>query len=884
MTTLKEFDIDSLRKELAATELDRQDWDACSSRIRDFAEAALNESRMALADYAHSLTEIIELVELSQDETFKSQLIAFVVEQLDFLDPDADSDTIQQATQQTKEKRQEYLDCFDQDQGSLDDGDWDTDDLTAVGEFENSDDHNNPSPDQLELLLSAVSKQTDLETHTIEPPSPRPSKQNEPQATRPTADTNDPPAVIEDNDLREAFMDDASRGLNAMEQSSLAFEQNPQDREAVTQFGRELHTLKGASGSVGLSQLASEIHAAESELAKELSSEQTVDLMLQTVDKVRDVIQQVSSGAGDNADPTGQPSGSRDVLDTVSYSAGSGEDSLIRIRASKLDRLMDMLAELVVLRNRRESHISELNEFNEELRLCADRLSYFAEDPSRSENNAFNSSLTLSELSKDINDLSSGIRHLQRPVNKDNVSISHFIRDFRHELMQLRRIPIAGLFNRVQRSARDAAKTEGKKLRFEIQGDDAGLERELQEKLFEPLLHIVRNAVSHGIESPDERRSRGKDPSGLVALEAQSNSQMVVITIGDDGGGLNYEAIRQRGLEKGLIKPNQFLNESELGKLIFHPGFSTRDAASEVSGRGVGMDVVMTTIQQMRGRIEIESTAGRGTTMTLSIPVRAGIEHVMVFRSGGQLFALPMQAVSKVSPFNLQNENIVPLSSVLGIQAPGTGSGKDVLMLRNHERNRNARKFGFLVEEILGPEEVVIRKLPNLLQSHPLFSGLTLSGAGESALLLDADRLAKFNRNINAVPTGLENVDEENESKRLLVVDDSMSARKLLSKKLLSYGFTVVEAADGIEGLEQIRNGQFDLVFTDLDMPRMGGLELLFDLQQGRHKDQKVVVVSSRSVDEFRERAMELGAIDYLAKPVEDHHLKQLLEQQQLVL
>ena len=197
---------------------------------------------------------------------------------------------------------------------------------------------------------------------------------------------------------------------------------------------------------------------------------------------------------------------------------------------------------------------------------------------------------------------------------------------------------------------------------MKLVGQDAGLEQEIQERLFESLLHIVRNAVSHGIESEADRKRNGKKPVGTVTLEANSNAQLLIIEVRDDGNGIDYEAVRKRAIEKGLLAANQFPSKAELAELIFHPGFSTREQASEVSGRGVGMNIVATTINQLHGRIEVDSEPGLGSTMRLLIPLRTGIEHVMVFRCDGQLFALPMESVTAAKTSNVNIGNVARLT------------------------------------------------------------------------------------------------------------------------------------------------------------------------------------------------------------------------------
>ncbi len=385
-------------------------------------------------------------------------------------------------------------------------------------------------------------------------------------------------------------------------------------------------------------------------------------------------------------------------------------------------------------------------------------------------------------------------------------------------------------------------------------------------------------------------------------MQMSSSANLLVISIADDGRGLDYDALRRRGYERGLLSPNHSPSNQELAKLIFHPGFSTRDTASEISGRGVGMDVVATAIDQMHGRIETDSVSGQGTMIRLSIPLRSGIEHAMVFRSG-LLFAIPMHAVSAAQNqsdpmdsngcHNLDSDYFelaipsVQLSNTPD-QEPANVAAKLALELDTGNRGPRQR-IRLMVDEILGGEEVVVRALPRAIQDHPFVSGMTLSGGGQIVLMVDPSRLCDLGLLLNAEPIELEGRRVGPASypiaaaKRILVVDDSLSARTSLTRRLNGYGMEIVEACDGMEALDHIRTHSFDMVFTDLDMPRLGGLELLSEIRQRRLVKTPVVVISSRTEENIRNRALRYGARAFLNKPVSDETLSQLLQQFQLL-
>jgi len=341
------------------------------------------------------------------------------------------------------------------------------------------------------------------------------------------------------------------------------------------------------------------------------------------------------------------------------------------------------------------------------------------------------------------------VRDLFEPMAEEQRGISRFIVQFRQELTDLRRLPIAGLFQRLQRAVHDAAQLDGKSVRLRFVSERTGLERSLQERLYEPLLHIVRNAVSHGIENQFDRLAAGKDAVGTITLQAEGGTNLLSVSVHDDGRGLNYDALRRRGVELGLIDADRSATREELSQLIFRSGFSTQAATTQVAGRGVGMDVVAATLERLHGWVELESTPGQGTTIRLVIPRRSVIEHAMVFRVDNQLLALPMQSVHEVTPSNDRNSKRLPIhfSQLFSTTpAPGREASRILVLASSGERgSRDAgRQIALAVDEIVGPQEVVVRPLPPLLSGHPLLSGISLSATGDVVLLLRSQRLVEL--------------------------------------------------------------------------------------------------------------------------------------------
>jgi len=772
-----------------------------------------------------------------------------------------------------------------------------------------------------------------------------------------------PPAPVQlelDGDLLEAFLEDAQAGLARLEQLVLTVESDPADESARQQICRELHTLKGASASVGLSDLAAYLHAVEDYVQTTSGGEIDATPMLSSVDAMR---RQIATLAGEDADSTPHESSNRASAEssaggarssssatsppvTSSGGASSGREESLRVKTSRVEKLMDLLAELVTLRNQRDSRVGRLKSLRTELARCVMRLRVFtggngsglhpngpsnpasvgrdsapkscsADDPSAGHPTPFGSVV---EIANDVAEFARTLDDIVEPMEAENVAISQFIRQFRLELTAMRRLPVAGLFQRLHRAAQDAARVEGKRIHFHLEGEHAGLDRSLQERLYEPLLHMVRNAVSHGIESEAERRQAGKPERGTITLSAKGSPTMLVIEASDDGRGLDYEAIRRRAIENGLISVSDTLDEHRLARLIFHPGFSTRQETSEISGRGVGMDVVATTLQRLRAKIDVNSQPGTGTTMRIAIPLRSVIEHVMAVRIAGQLFALPMQFVQAAGPVAditdiaetpdaASAPGRIRLRQLLGGELQPARDGEQMLLFgsgrlaipslfragppatETGSSAATAQNVQLLVDSVVGPEEIVVRSLPPLLKSHPLLSGISLSGAGEIVLLLDGQRLMDLALQTPSTADATTNVvrehsddsphatgDVPDNASRVLVVDDSLSARRHLVKLLQQAGIDTVEAADGIDGLDQFRKRTWPVVFTDIEMPRLDGLELLAELKRsGNDGTPRVVVVSSRTEGDYRQRAAALGADAYLTKPVEPSALNDVL-------
>jgi two-component system, chemotaxis family, sensor histidine kinase and response regulator PixL len=495
--------------------------------------------------------------------------------------------------------------------------------------------------------------------------------------------------------------------------------------------------------------------------------------------------------------------------------------------------------------------------------------------------------------------LENGIDHLQRITQQ-----------LRNRVMQLRVVPFSRVVDHLPRALRDMSRTHSKQVNLLLLGRETKIDESLLEALRDPLLHLVRNAFDHGIESPTERIAMGKMPHGQIEIAARHQGGQTVISISDDGRGIDPNRIRQRLIERGMGSPEQVATMSlnELYDYLFVPGFSTASQVTDLSGRGVGLDVVRTNLQQVRGSIKIESRPGQGTTFTLKLPLMLSIIPALLVQVEQQRLAIPLDAVEEIleiKPQQIQKIGsrlvfewrdgflqIVPLSELLHDSAaahavPIAPSETQPLLILSGSGGHVAVQ----VDRLWGQQEIVVKPLPTPLAKPSGIVGSTIVGAGNVVLIVDVDDVFSYasvgstvskpateeeaataNR-LSAQPTG--------EMPLIMVVDDAYTIRQLLSRSLTRANYRVVEAKDGQDALEQLRRGlRCRLIITDLEMPRMDGFELMRSLRDNpKFSPIPVAVLTSRTGAKHRSLAEELGADHYFTKPYREQELLQSVAQ-----
>ena len=455
-----------------------------------------------------------------------------------------------------------------------------------------------------------------------------------------------------------------------------------------------------------------------------------------------------------------------------------------------------------------------------------------------------------------------------------------------HEVIRVRMRPFADGIRSLPRIVRDLARELNKKVRLNIVGEATEVDRDILEKLDAPLTHLLRNALDHGIESPEEREAAGKPEKAVIRLEAAHRSGILMITVSDDGRGIDLEYLRERILEKGLATAEMIarLTEPELMDFLFLPGFSTMNKVTEISGRGVGLDVVHSMVHEVGGVVRAVSRPGKGLTFTMELPLTLSVIRTFLVEIAGEPFAFPLARIDRCLTvrredietvedreyFKLDNKNIslVDIHDVLEVNKP-SHQGDDLSVVVISDR---LHSYGLLTDRFLGEYDLVVRPLDSRLGKVPDISAVAIMLDGSPVLIFDVEDMV---RSIDGLLTGkrLKKVGHSGEeeqkktTRHILVVDDSITVREMERKLLESKGYEVDVAVDGMEAWNLLRIASYDMVISDIDMPRMNGFELISHIKQHEKlKTLPVMVVSYKNKEEDRLRGLEAGADYYLTK------------------
>lgn len=618
-----------------------------------------------------------------------------------------------------------------------------------------------------------------------------------------------------------------------------------------------------------------------------------------------------------------------------SREAQQGSQAAVRVRPQLLDRLVNHAGEVSITRTRLAAQVgllrgslNDLTDNMDRLRQQLRDIEFQAETQLSTRMEAaraasqefdpleFDRYTRFQELTRmmaeSVNDVHTVQRTLLRSLEtaEDQIAAqARLTRDLQDDLLRTRMVEFDGLSDRLYRVVRQAAKETGKQVRLDILGGSTEVDRGVLDRMTGAFEHLLRNCVTHGIESPDVRLAAGKEAAGTIVVALRQEGNEVSIEFRDDGAGLNLERIRQKGLKLGMIQPDATPSEAELAQLIFTPGFSTADTVTELAGRGIGMDVVRNEVNAMGGRIETGTSAGKGTSFTLVLPLTTAVTKVVMLRCGQVNIAVPthlIEMVRRAKPAEVEQsyktatyhfgEMVLPfywLGALLQLSPRGLEQGRTlpIVVIRSAQQ-----RVALHVDEVLGNQEVVVKNLGPQLSRLPGLAGMTLLASGAVSLIYNpvalatvyGERAHAYTAESLALAASAEAghgevVQVSNEPAEILpplvmVVDDSLTVRKVTQRLLSREGYRVVLAKDGLEALEILATESPAVVLSDIEMPRMDGFDLLRNIRSDvRLKQLPVIMITSRIAQKHRDYAEELGANHYLGKPYGEEELLALV-------
>lgn len=566
-------------------------------------------------------------------------------------------------------------------------------------------------------------------------------------------------------------------------------------------------------------------------------------------------------------------------------------EETIRVTTRKLDDLMNQIGEILVTKIKFDQRLSEVRRLEKSLddiqrnwtSALKQREMMEAE---KSAETAERLIRTQKETGARIVALHDELRRFVDNFNDDSLRMTLISSDLQESINRVRMLPLSSLFNLFPRLLRDIVRGEGKEVELEIEGGDIQLDKKIIEGLKDPLNHLLRNAIDHGIELPDVRKAAGKKTVGVIRLAASQKASSVVIDIEDDGAGLDVGRIREIALKKGVVSEGQLgeMQEQQVMALVFHPGFSTKGIITDLSGRGVGLDVVFHSIETMKGTITISSKPGLGTRFSIKLPVSLATSQALLVRVADQVFAIPLTAVEGIIEIGREEvmsveareailvdempTALVGLHDILGLPPQPEGEPEEqkqpVVVISAIDE-----KVAIVVTEVVGEKEVVVKGLGPQLRRVRNIAGATILGDGSVVLILNVFDLMKSSQKVRGMWVSASKDEEEKEAvtPEILVADDSLTTRVLEKNILEESGYNVTLAVDGADALEKVRQGHFDLVVSDVEMPNMNGFDLTRNIRkEEKFQDLPVILVTSLDSEEDKRQGIEAGADAYITK------------------
>ena len=757
-------------------------------------------------------------------------------------------------------------------------------------------------------------------------------------------------AADADVEILQIFIEESAELAELIDEHIGAWRETPQVSTHNDEIKRALHTLKGGARLAGLKSLGDASHEFEQFLLdtprghvpdeayfNTLSGWLTrlaglMDQINAAVPKppVRPVTPELPAQTTELAKPDAQ------VIREERQRRQQQPQEMVRVASELLESLVNLAGETSINRGRVEQGITEFNAHVEEMGNTVERLyeqlrrldseteaqimsnykqgveaGQYSEDFDPLEMDQYSElhqiTKQLSESASDLLDLKSTLLDRTKDTETLLLQQARINTELQEKLMRTRMVPFARLVPRLRRVVRQVSGEIGKRVEFDVLNPEGELDRTLLERVVAPLEHMLRNAVDHGIESPDARVAGGKSDSGRVTLELGREGGEVVMTLSDDGKGIDTDAVRRKAVERGLIDDDSLLTDQEIQQFIFNAGFSTAAQVTQISGRGVGMDVVASEIKQMGGSVTIDSRRGEGTRFVIRLPFTLAMNRALMVRVGDDSYAIPLnqiEGIVRISPYELEdyfNTEEKPFTyagqqydfEYLGSFVHGSLKPQSldtqvlpmpVLLVRSSEHT-----VAVLVDSLVGSREVVVKSVGPQLATVAGISGATILGDGSVVIILDIHsliRAAHMQRQHYAAEERRAALALEHDRQKLvqaeraaanpliMVTDDSVTVRKVTTRLLERSGYEVITAKDGMDAIATLEEHKPDLMLLDIEMPRMDGFEVATHVRHDeRLKDVPIIMITSRTGEKHRDRAFDIGVNAYMGKPFQESEL-----------
>lgn len=745
--------------------------------------------------------------------------------------------------------------------------------------------------------------------------------------------------MIEDEELRNLYKEASADHIQKIESGLLHLEKNPQDQAKLEQLLREMHSLKGDSRMLGVKDAETLTHQMEDVLGAVKQGERVLtppvfECLYQGLDAIRKIAteavtgkaagisvfhvlaQLMGAGLGE-ALPENQaavatstpeiaeqqPVIANDAIPTAESGLPVAEAiaqvsdyqiDTIRVDSQKLDKLLTQASELIVTKG----HITDRStEIDRIIEFCAEWSQETASSQLTFEQLEQQGQATELQRVQNFHNLfATRFKQLEGLLNKlrsttveDSAQLEIVSNELESGIHSLRRLPLSTIFNLFPRTVRDLAKQQGKEVKLQVEGGDISVDKRILEEIKDPLLHLLRNAIDHGIETPQERQGAGKPPLATIRLKGYQVGSTVSIEVIDDGRGLDVEAIKRVAVQRGICSQPELAQMSiaQIQALIFAPGFSTRTAVTEISGRGVGLDVVHDHVERLKGSIQVEFSPGQGCLFRIMVNSSLATTEALIVRVGQYAYAVPvgfvesMQLVSpqevfatagvQTLPFEGESISVAWLADLLGlpVQAPTSTRALNVaaktipcMILRI-----GAERLALLVDTVWEQQDILLKPQSQLLKRVRNISGATILGTGEVCLVLNPADLFRSARKVVVSITVKELTQQAQVKPKILLVEDSIPIRTQMKRILEGAGYEVTAAVDGEDGWNKLQGETFAAVVSDVQMPNKDGLELVADIRQSpEYKDLPVILVTTLATEEDKRQGKAAGANAYITK------------------